>query len=186
MPCEQARDLTSYITAYAPLLAVFVAIGVALMQYYLQKQQLKQDLYDKRFRVFYAIQKVLSQPEVPPDPSRFLTDLERETAEAGFLFSHEIKYLIQEIGSTLNALSHAYVQRTAPVPQPDAGTHEYSDIEAKFYISLPVKVERFFAPYLQLYHEQGWFAWCKARAEGWMETEDTRLNSRYRRPGRYS
>ena len=49
--------MTSYITAYAPLLAVFVAIGVALMQYYLQKQQLKQDLYDKRFRVFYAIQK---------------------------------------------------------------------------------------------------------------------------------
>jgi hypothetical protein len=46
------RDWIDYLVAFAPLLAIGVAIGLATMQAYLQRQQLKQNLFDRRFTVY--------------------------------------------------------------------------------------------------------------------------------------
>ena len=59
MPYQETRDLTSYISAYAPFVGVLVAIGVALMQFYLQREQAKQSLFDRRFTVYTAVERYL-------------------------------------------------------------------------------------------------------------------------------
>src|SRR5664279_3805039 len=78
--------------------------GVGLMHYYLQRQHLKYNLYDKRFRVFSAIQKVLCAPKATSTAAPLLHDLERESAEVSFLFGPEFKSLVAEIDTVLREL----------------------------------------------------------------------------------
>ena len=58
MPPTPQRDFLGYLQALGPLIAACVAVGVASMQYYLQRQQMKQQMFAKRFEV-YSEQRVL-------------------------------------------------------------------------------------------------------------------------------
>ena len=60
------------IAAIAPAVAVLVAVGVALMQYYLQKQQQKQALFEKRFKVY---EETLSYLVVMMNDEETMTDV---------------------------------------------------------------------------------------------------------------
>jgi hypothetical protein len=56
LPPPPPRDFLGYLQALGPLIAAFiaasVAVGVGVMQYYLQTKRAKQDLFDKRFEVY--------------------------------------------------------------------------------------------------------------------------------------
>src|ERR1039458_7664385 len=54
------RDVLGYLQALGPLIAALVAVGVALMQRHLQKQQLKQNLFEKRWKVYTGVQDYLA------------------------------------------------------------------------------------------------------------------------------
>src|ERR1035441_8292175 len=49
MPPTPHRDFLGYLQALGPLIAACVAVGVALMQWHIQKQNLKQQRFAKRF-----------------------------------------------------------------------------------------------------------------------------------------
>jgi hypothetical protein len=59
MPNYHARDWIDIVAVFIPAAAVFVAVGVGFMQYYLQRRQLRQNLYDKRYTVYEAVRKYL-------------------------------------------------------------------------------------------------------------------------------
>src|SRR4051794_6867081 len=60
MPPKNDRDFFGYLQSLGPLIAASVAIGVALVQYGLQRQSQKQDLFDKRFTVFTTVEAYLT------------------------------------------------------------------------------------------------------------------------------
>ena len=59
MPPTQHRGFLDYLQSLGPLIAASVAVGTALMQYYLQRQQMKQQLFDKRFTVYRTVEAYL-------------------------------------------------------------------------------------------------------------------------------
>ena len=52
---QHIRDWVDFLEALGPLIAVVAVLIVGSSQAYLQRQQLKQDLYDKRFRVYRSL-----------------------------------------------------------------------------------------------------------------------------------
>jgi len=73
---NNARDWIAYLQAFAPSFAVLVAIGVAVMQAYLQRQHLKHDLYNNgsgslvRFNRSCMIPKQLQTPKTFYPPTK--------------------------------------------------------------------------------------------------------------------
>jgi hypothetical protein len=152
---------------------VLIALCVWLTQAYLQKQHLRQNLYDKRFRVFYAIQKVLREPDAPKKAKELLGQLEREAAEASFLFGPEIHVLLSDVDDVLRELRCADSAIESGGPSKD-------DISAILkWLALSARTETLFRPYLQLHHEQNWLARSIARANHWMDSADSLMKSRY-------
>ena len=81
----------------APL-AAFIAVGVAYWQGHLQKQQLKQNLYQKRLDVYLSLRKFLSDIAVNDSTDLGKSfQLLRDTKEAEFLFRPEISTFVDEV-----------------------------------------------------------------------------------------
>jgi hypothetical protein len=59
MPPSQDRGFLGYLQSLGPLIAASVAVGVAGVQYSLQRQSQKQDLFDKRFTVYTSVEAYL-------------------------------------------------------------------------------------------------------------------------------
>lgn len=102
MPHYHQKDVFDYIAAIVPLLAVLVAIGVGWVQFRIQKKQLQQDVFEKRFVVYSATRTLLVdllRPEGPSDAdvlSRFI----EETAHCEFLFGKDVVDLRERIIKT--------------------------------------------------------------------------------------
>jgi hypothetical protein len=175
---NNARDWIAYLQAFAPSFAVLVAIGVAVMQAYLQRQHLKHDLYNKRFRVFSAIQQVLHDPKATTNAKDLLPSLQKETAELSFLFGQEIKDFRSEIDSVLRELRWQEHQI-------EGADHTVEDnksfvMAVIHWDALSDKAERLFGRYLQLHHERSWFGRWTARVNRWMDADvPDKLASRY-------
>jgi len=162
MESQSALTFVDYAKAFGPFLAAIVAVGVGAMQYYLQRQQLRQNLYDKRFRVFYAIQKVLRHKHMTAEAPSLLSDLSQETAEVSFLFGPEIKDLVSEIDSALRELGRqGHVQDDNPAVE-DNKTFATALVH---WVALTNTAERLFVPYLQLHHDQSCLSRLFARID---------------------
>lgn len=176
MPVQHMRWF-DFLAALAPSFGVIAAVYIGLMQAHLQRQNLKQNLYDKRFRVFYAIERVFCDPDATKKAKELLPELERETAEVSFLFGPEIKSLLSEIDAALRDLrweEHARFEtgQTAEDPIPFVNA-------VKMWDKLRMKTEMLFRPYLQLQQERNWLALLIARANHWIESADNVMRSRY-------
>jgi hypothetical protein len=60
MPPTPRRDFLGYLQALGPLTAALTALGVGFMQWHLQKQHLKQNRFDRRYRVYSGVQGYLA------------------------------------------------------------------------------------------------------------------------------
>ena len=181
MPYQQTRDLTSYISAYAPLLVVLVAVGVALMQYYLQRQQWKQQMFAKRFEVYAAVNRLLS---AALNSNGLLDSAEYdrfvfETRPAKFMFGSDVASFINEIYGSISQQDAVpgkygkYVRRL-----------ELDDLEGEGDLTAAImrwgfKAEVAFHPYLQLHHDQSWLARFVARVNRWVDERPDVLKARY-------
>src|ERR1017187_4253649 len=101
MPPTPHRDFLGYLQALGPLTAALTALGVGFMQWHLQKQHLKQNLYDKRWKVYTAVHDYLmtvymtdGRQDTPYDQFR------RDTAPGEFLFKPKVWDYIKEAGET--------------------------------------------------------------------------------------
>jgi hypothetical protein len=88
--------LAASIAAVIASIAAVIAVGVAIWQVRLQRQQLRHDLYGKRFDVYLSLRQflnTLSELGKTVDATKLL----RDTNQAEFLFKPDIEEFLQEV-----------------------------------------------------------------------------------------
>lgn len=192
-----------YATAIGPLLAVLVAVGVALMQYYLQRQQFKQDLYEKRFGVYEGVQayviamlQTAGKTDIPA-----YQQFRKSTDPAEFLFGSDVWEYVQQIGKIgldFRAAEQRYEHYDrilhTPLVNPDeafrrrydealAGHQRLMDETSEFMTKVTREHEggfkAAFRPYLKLFPERCLFGRLKDAVDLWMQQRDSVMASRY-------
>jgi hypothetical protein len=177
MPPTPHRDFIGYLQALGPLIAASVAVGVGLMQRHLQKQQLKQNLFDKRYKVYAATDTFLTNVmNVNGAMDVQATQTFRlETAHAEFLFGDDITDFIGLIFR--NSLDLALVTKqidlhvAAHENFKEGRSNDFDVPLMKLTDLMPQKVElldrfikaqaernRKFRPYLVLNRDLPWYA----------------------------
>ena len=127
MPAPPPRDFLGILQALGPFIAASVAMGVGIMQYYLQSNKSKQDLFDKRFHVYEAALDYLgtliaTQGNVDDDDhAKF-----RRNADPGeFMFGTDVlDFLVQlrKLGVTFDSLHREHKDYVAVAMAPDQMT----------------------------------------------------------------
>jgi hypothetical protein len=102
MEAQAPQTFIDYAKAFGPFLAAIVAVGVGVMQYYLQRQRFKLDLYDKRFHVYeaageYMVALVATQGKVDDDD---LGKFRRNTDPGQFMFGSDVWGFLVELRKT--------------------------------------------------------------------------------------
>jgi hypothetical protein len=162
MPPTPPRDFLGYLQALGPLIATTVAVGTALMQYYLQRQQSKQNLFDKRFIIYTAVKRYLSQVATGDDeqtPSGYQSFVTAKN-QAEYLFGPEVLRFIQEFDK-LNLERKLHQD-----PEP-----EWIDATFELIHRAQDDVEELFRPYLQIHQEQSWLARFIAHVDRWVDSD---------------
>ena len=91
---EFIKSLSGFLT---PIIAIVTAY-IAVQQYRLSKFKVRQEMYDRRSKVYKAVMEYLSNISMFNEPADELsTKLIRETSEAFFLFKPEIKQHIESL-----------------------------------------------------------------------------------------
>jgi hypothetical protein len=97
MPPTPRKGVLDYLQEFGPLIAACVAVGVGLMQWHLQRRHLKQNLFEKRWKVYTAVQEYLAAilREEESDPYR---QFRRDTDPGELLFSHAVWEHVNAVG----------------------------------------------------------------------------------------
>jgi hypothetical protein len=95
-----------------------IAVYIAIRQWLTNRQRVKLDIFDRRFRVFLEVRKVLSSviPEGSASNERFLR-FRTGVAQSYFIFGPEIETYLDEIYSHGIKLAYADGQRRSPKEQ---------------------------------------------------------------------
>ena len=111
MLSPETKDWISVVTAVASaasaIIALAIAVWVFVQQRRLQRQQLRQDLFDKRFAVYAAVETLmvdiirLTGSVTWTDQGKFLAAIE----PAEFLFGADVTAYLGEIQELVKALS---------------------------------------------------------------------------------
>jgi hypothetical protein len=87
-----------YLQGALTLVIAFIAGAISLQQYKTNAGKVKLDLFDRRFRVFDAVRKVIGVVlRKGGAPAEKLQEFYRQTLEADFLFGAEIRSYLNEI-----------------------------------------------------------------------------------------
>jgi hypothetical protein len=182
MPAQHTYDFVKY----APFMAILIAIGVALMQYYLQRQQQKQNLYEKRWQVYRSVstywRNLVESNGQPPIEARqrFLADLSHAT----FLFGREVVKFLERYYAVTEEYCKASERlriRTAGQGSGLVSAANERDVATKeMELLAGITKAEVFGPYLQIYQEGSWLLRLFRRINRWVNQEqpDT-LASRY-------
>jgi hypothetical protein len=168
---HHSRDLVDF----APLLAIAVAVGVALMQYYVQRQQQKQALFEKRFKIYLDVRRflsiVLKNIGKPIDDDAYQRFCE-EMRPARFLFGSDVLTYLNQVHSDISHVDseHGTIKRV--------GWED--DDEFKVQLRWGRDAERVFRPYLYIHHDETWLVRLGRRINRWVEEDQpAALASRY-------
>jgi len=189
MPTYHTRDWIDILAAFAPVVAVFVAVGVGLMQLYLQRQQWKQNLYDKRYVVYDAVKEYMSAvwcaygKQGIDDYWRF----RQATDSTKFLFGPIVTAFVDhvhEIGeNTVNKMcaverwQNAYDGQPTPDNLSQLTTAKAAlDSEISQLRDMLSNLDPLFGPYLQLHRELPWYARLQEYLDESVQKLDKTLN----------
>jgi hypothetical protein len=165
MPHTHPKDWIDVLAALSPTVAVLVAIGVAVVQAYLQKEALKQNLYDRRFRVYSAVLELWEALRKAEDVD------EREFAAAVLpathLFGSDVQKYVSGIKDRLFRLRGQYKSQEKAKERNDLVRFIAHDFEVCF------------DPYLQLHYDENLLSRLKAQVDGWVDGADAKMASRY-------
>jgi hypothetical protein len=170
-PPPQDRDFLGYLQSLGPLIAASVAVGVAGVQYSLQRQSQKQDLFEKRFKVYTTVEAYLTAVNTGDRESKekLYGQFAVAARHAEFLFGQEVRaYVDAFLALDLERKSHR------------EGDDEWSDATLELTRRLTDDVDPIFRPYLQLHQQQSWFARFIARLNRWVDSDQSAvMASRY-------
>lgn len=174
------RDWIDYLVAFAPLIAIAVAIGVALMQYYLQRQQLKQNLYDKRWEIRKEIRNIWIG--IMDENPVFRGDIEDITAHTRDLFGADIQDYLDRLAKRSITILIKNDQRNKLLAKGETAT----DVDEELHtlclgmLSLYTEGNTAFRPYLQLHQDQSWFGRAARSVSDFVDREiPEKLKERY-------
>ncbi len=135
-----------------PVVAI-LAVLIAYQQWKTNSQKVKLDLFEKRFRVFEAVKKLVSYVISEGDaPSGEVSDFRVGCAAVGFLFGEEVKGYIDEIYERASRLRPAVFHSGKVV---DSGAERDEIVERmreqmNWFREQPEKLPRKFKRYLDL------------------------------------
>jgi len=170
-PPTHDRDFLGYLQSLGPIIAASVAIGVALVQYSLQRQSQKQDLFDKRFTVYKSVEAYLTAVNTGNGESkeRLYGQFAVAARHADFLFG-------PEVGLFIDAFLALGLERESHLE----GDDRWCDVTLELTRRLTEDVESIFRPYLQLHQQQSWLARFIARLNRWVDSDQpAAMASRY-------
>jgi hypothetical protein len=176
-----------------------LSLTVAFTQYYWQRRQYNQAIFDKRFKLFTASQHFLTtvlqnHGLLGDHVSVFLG----ETASAEFLYRPEIPAALAEMvrrSLDLGVVAHEIAVHVKKVEQFKSGEiNEVQPGEEWFQNRLKDKQERIgwfierqqtlttlFKPYLGIHKEGWWPIRCGRRINRWVDEIPAKLETRYQR-----
>lgn len=133
----------------------FLALGVAYIafqQFIVARERLKLDLFDRRFAVFAAVRRFLTdiQADAKCPMPRFFVEFRRSVAEADFLFESDITTFIEEIDQ--HALQLWLLNEQDPTtPKGETKAKMAQDIanQLKWLTDQLPELKPTFAPYLK-------------------------------------
>ena len=111
-----------------PAIAV-TAVYIAYQQFRANKQKLKLDLFDRRYRIFEEVRTVLGLMYTSGMKDVDLLKFVTETADAEFLFGPEIKEYCEEIYQRVQRLSSARQQLNASWQAPVEQRARLAEVE---------------------------------------------------------
>lgn len=161
MSHTHTKDWIDVLAALSPAIAVLVAIGVALVQAYLQKQELKQNLYEKRSAVYYAVLELWEALRKGEEVDE--RDFAAAVLPATHLFGSDVKKYVSGIKDRLFRLRDQYRSQEKAKERNDLIRFIAQDFEARF------------DPYLQLHYDDNLFMRIKAQIDNWVECTDAKL-----------
>jgi hypothetical protein len=160
--------ITASASACAAIAAVFVSLRVAITQRRIQEKQLKQDLFDKRYAVFLAVEEFLVHVDqingsVKPtgdEYRRFRYAME----QAEFLFNADVNSYMKEVDQVARTLHEKCLERDHLALMKQQNTElsaeilkQYTELSLEIVKMLgeiigplPEKRKKVFGPYLQL------------------------------------
>ena len=171
VPPTPDRGFLGYLQSLGPLIAASVAVSVAGVQYRLQRQSQKQDLFDKRFTVYTTVEGYLTAVNTDDRESKEKRYGQFAVAarHAEFLFGPEVRAFIDAfLALDLDRKSHR------------EGDDEWCGATLELTRRLTDDVDPVFRPYLQLHQQQCWLARFIARLNRWVDSDQSALMaSRY-------
>jgi hypothetical protein len=170
-PPTPPKGFLEYLQGLGPLIAASVAVGVAGVQYSLQRQSQRQDLFDKRFTVYTSVEAYLVSLNTGNTESKEKLYGQYAVAarQAEFLFGPEIPRFIHDFYAL-------YLERKCH----REGDQEWCEATLELTRRLTDDVEPIFRPYLELHHEQSWLARFIARVNRWVDSDQAAvMASRY-------
>jgi hypothetical protein len=188
MPPAPRRDCLERL---GPLIAAGVALIVGLTQLLLQRKSLKQNLFDRRFKVYSSVEAYLrlaiekdgktdvpaySQFRVDTDPGEFLfgADVWRYIGEVGQLGLgfRQVQGRLEFCNNVLNGLvtidPSKYVEIQEEQPNLLLEVRRFRGDVGDAFIG---RTRSVFRDYLRLHHDASWPTRLKARIDRWMESE---------------
>lgn len=196
------RDWIDYLLAFAPFMAMIVAVSVGLMQAFVQRQAQKQNLFDKRFKVYDACAVYLAKllgDSTEVDYHTFRTD----TVPGEMLFGSEVVAFLVKVGDTGLKLNQVKLERrtcyradrrrpTKPewddlmIKEKELTASEKETLNTSFdelnsqTIALQHNMKDVFLPYLALHTDQHWFSRFAMRLTRWVNQDlPATLKNRY-------
>jgi len=96
-PFRLAKDTVTVLAALLTPVVAMAAVGIGFLQWHLSRSRFRQELFDRRYRIFDEVRRFLQVCAKDPcaseeDRLRFL----REAKGAGFLFSLEIEKFVNQ------------------------------------------------------------------------------------------
>jgi hypothetical protein len=181
MPPTPHRDWIDKLEAFGPLTAAGVALIVGITQLFLQWQQVRQGLFEERYRVYRAthdfaaeVSKYGSRTDAETDKS-FAND----TAHAEFLFGPDVLEFIEFIRS----IAKKFVILDGEMRNPSI-TQEDLAIKSGLRDQLMSQMDQTLARTNEVFRRyfsdrRPWYARLKVYRKRLMDGSEQRLNSRY-------
>jgi uncharacterized tellurite resistance protein B-like protein len=156
MCAETSTPFIDYFSAIAPSIIALIAVIIASQQWFTNRNQLKNQLFDRRIEIYQSITRFISEMLVgdPAHEEEERTRFLRATKDAYFLFDEDIKTLVEEIRLKTNELrSYSRELQSSNITEEERKVNIQKQRELHDWLENTLKtIEPRFIKYLKLKH----------------------------------
>jgi hypothetical protein len=190
MPVPQ-RDWIDFVYALAPAIAALIAVGVGLMQYYLQREQAKLQLYDTRFAVYTTLVtnyfQLVHVERFDNKDWGLSAEFYDISYHCPFLFGKDVAEFLRRLTLAVREYQTKWAvyrqemllfegrQKAFPTIPLDCPQKPSTEV-----LPDPMEIRSVFSNYFQLHHDAPWIVRLNRRIDRWMDSEvPAKLATRY-------